>query len=343
MRKDIKAKLRQEAASLNVPFTLEETKKRLPDAIEVVEHPKRKRKAAWAIPLLSGSAAVIALSVGLGVGLNRPSTPGGSSSVTLPAIPYSLNEKELSSFGFQALSAVSMYDGPSASALARRGRLISQSEAEAIAGEVVEYMDMVSSFANRDGFSFVYDDDSGFEIFFGSQVVYDLDFAETDLGGGDYSYEGTISSAETGVSYRLYGEKEAEVDGDETKEEIEVVIYEEGHFDQRIVSTQEMEKEGDELESSFSYKFYSGERIVKTVEYESEIEGRESETELTISESGIETSVSFTYFDGNDTHFECEFEKEGDRAEAEANMQIRRLEDGRYEFRFEEGGITVII
>ena len=221
MRKDIKAKLRQEAASLNVPFTLEETKKRLPDAIEVVEHPKRKRKAAWAIPLLSGSAAVIALSVGLGVGLNRPSTPGGSSSVTLPAAPYSLNEKELSSFGFQALSAVSMYDGSSTSTLARRGRLISQSEAEEIAGEVVEYMDMVSSFANRDGFSFVYDDDSGFAIFFGSQVVYDLDFAETDLGGGNYSYEGTISSADTGVSYRLYGEKEAEVDGDETKEEIE--------------------------------------------------------------------------------------------------------------------------
>lgn len=343
MRKDIKAKLRQEAASLDVPFTLEQTKKRLPDTIEVVEHPKRKKKAVWAIPLLSGSAAVIALSVGLGVGLNWPSTPEGSRSETLPATPYSLNEKELSSFGFQALSAVSMYDGSAASTIARRGRMISQSEAEAIAGEVVEYMDMVSSLANRDGFSFVYDGDSGFGIFYGGEALYDLDFSETDLGGGNYSYEGTITSADLGITYLLYGEKEADVDGDETKEEIEVVIYEEGRFDERIVSTQEMEKEGNEFESSFSYEFYSSGRMVKTVEYESEIEGRESETELMISESGIETSVSFTYFDGNDTRFECEYEKEGDREETEASMQIRRLDDGRYEFRFEEGGITVTI
>lgn len=333
---DIKKRLRQSASSIEVPDNLQATLSKLPDSLPIVE-PKRKSKPAWLYPLLGGSAAVLLLGVAIGVPLglrsNKVDIGGGS---TPPGVSYNLTQKEMNAFGYQALSTVAMVEDLAPDT--RKGMRISEQLAEQVADEVVSYMDIVASFSEKEAFAFLLGDDSGFEILFNDEAVYDLDFTETPgEEKGEYLYEGTIRDLRTGEEFALIGKKEIE----QGEEEIEVAIYLSSST--WIESKHEMESEEDEIENSYEYSFYSNGKHVKTIEYEVEIEGMENETELTVVEGEVETSVSFEYLGDLSRGYECEYSKEGpDIEEVEAEMKVSRNQDGTYTFAFADSDIIVV-
>ena len=336
--RDIKNRLRQSASSIDVPDNMQATFDKLPDTLTIIE-PKRKKQPNWLIPLLTGGAAVLVLGVAIGVPLglrNRDIIDGGSSLPPSPSLTYNLTQKEMNAFGYQALSTVAMVEDLSPDM--RKGRRISEELANQVADEVASYMDVVASFSEKDAFTFLLDEDSGFEILFNDEAVFDLDFNETPgKEKGEYLYNGTIRDLHNGAEYRLVGKKEIE----QGEEEIEVTVYLSDST--WIESKHEMESEDDEIENSYEYSFFSNGKHIKTIEYEVEIEGMENETELTIIEDRVETSVSFEYLGNLTDGYECEYSKEGPGIEEiEVEMKVKRNQDGTYTFVFEDSNISLI-
>lgn len=324
--KDIKRMLVEQAEKIKIEDNLMKTKAGLPD-FEPVKRGKATRPWGYA---LAGAAAclVIGLGVGLPLGLHGNGAPvqTGSGDAGLQ-----LNGKELSSFGYQALSSFALLQDEQVKGMLL-ARKPTQEDFEKAANEVVEYMGMVESFSNKGLFTFV-EDSVGFEIFLNGDGLFDLTLDE-EVNGDTTIYTGTIEDIASGKSYPLRGKKESEPG----EEEIEVTIYQSETT--YIVSTQQIETEVDELETSYSYAFYSGGRCIKNVEYETEVEGAETETELTVvDEQGNETSVSFEYLGDMSKGYQCEFESD---LYGEFEMDVKPLDGGHYQFSF-EGGYSVII
>lgn len=324
--KDIKRMLVEQAEKIQIEDNLMKTKAGLPD-FEPVKRGKATRPWGYA---LAGAAAclVIGLGVGLPLGLHGSEAPvqTGSGNIGLQ-----LNSKELSSFGYQALSSFALLQDEQVKGMlfARRP---TQEDFEKAANEVVEYMGMVESFSNKGLFTFV-EDGLGFEIFLGGNGLFDLTLNE-ETHGDTTIYTGTIEDLDSGKSYPLRGKKETE----SGEEEIEVAIYQSETT--YIVSTQQIESEVDELETSYSYAFYSGGRCIKNVEYETEVEGAEAETELkVVDEYGNETAVSFEYLGDMSKGYECEFESD---LYGDFEMEVKPVEGGHYQFNF-EGGYSLVI
>lgn len=324
--KDIKRMLVEQAEKIQIEDNLMKTKAGLPD-FEPVKRGKATRPWGYA---LAGAAAclVIGLGVGLPLGLKGNGAPAESGSGN---IGLQLSSKELSSFGYQALSSFALLQDEQVKGMLF-ARKPTQEDFEKAANEVVEYMGMVESFSNKGLFSFV-EDGLGFEIFLGGNGLFDLTLNE-ETHGDTTIYTGTIEDLDSGKSYPLRGKKETEPG----EEEIEVTIYQSETT--YIVSTQQIESEVDELETSYSYAFYSGGRCIKNVEYETEVEGAEAETELkVVDESGNETSVSFEYLGDMSKGYQCEFESD---LYGEFEMDVKPVEGGHYQFSF-EGGYSLVI
>lgn len=180
--------------------------------------------------------------------------------------------------------------------------------------EIEPYLALVKSFKEKEGFTVtvVESDNEDYEVLMnitlididGSSLKYEFHYNETVIDEEKSSLEGIMIIS--GVTYYLEGEKEFEIDDDETEESLELKAFLDE--DNYVLLSYEIETETDEIEKEFKYSIYQNGQLVRSIEIDFEEEEDETEIKLSFTEN----STKRTY----------EFEIEGDEIEVKYEVKV---------------------
>ncbi len=359
-KRDIENRLKSAASSARVPSDLEETCrliKQIPQDKETLQTAPKK-KAKWALPALGtvSAALVVGLAVGLAVGLPGSNPPGPTSSgqTTLPPLPpvtTTLDLKEATAFGRQAVSLLALAssfseDGDHLAFRARRkdapndeGDGLSYQQMLMVANDIDDFIYMIEDFNGSDGWSIVLEASLTEIKIEDGEATYLIDYEEEVVSDTLTSFSGTI---DYGGGKPLDFEGRVETEGDE-REVVMILLLPNG---ERIEAEQEIEHG----ENEYSYSFYSGgnPHPYRTVSYEREIEGREGESSLEVQEGTTIRECEFEHLatssEGMGESFRAEYKREDTSKDEELEAEdilINKLSETSHEYLFGETRIVL--
>lgn len=170
--------------------------------------------------------------------------------------------------------------------------------------EIEPFLAIMKSFKEKEGFTVTVkeSDNEDYEVLMnitlvdidGSPLEYEFYYNETVVDEEKSTIDGIMIIS--GVTYFLEGEKEFEVDGDETEEELELKAYLDE--DNYVLLSYEIETETDEIEKEFKYSIYQNGELVRSIEIEFEEEEDETELKISFTENSTKRTYEFEIEDG---------------------------------------------
>lgn len=170
--------------------------------------------------------------------------------------------------------------------------------------EIEPFLAIMKSFKEKEGFNVTVkeSDNEDYEVLMnitlvdidGSSLEYEFYYNETVVDEEKSTIDGIMIIS--GVTYFLEGEKEFEIDGDETEEELELkASLDEDNY---VLLSYEIETETDEIEKEFKYSIYQNGELVRSIEIEFEEEEDETELKISFTENSTKRTYEFEIEDG---------------------------------------------